>query len=105
MSLQTLFKKRCPVRTKDLMHELSTPQFMKLRQSMLNLIESREFSDYSEEEIRLISLDSQDWLYFKDDVRWKVQYEAFKSILDTREHYPSKLERKVLRQQRAKSRR
>jgi hypothetical protein len=87
------------------MSALNTAVLMKLRKSMLSLEEERKLSDCSEEELILIRESEESWLYFKDDVRWKVQYEALKSILDTREHYPSKFERKVLRQQRAKTRR
>ncbi|MBO1520051.1 hypothetical protein [Oceanisphaera pacifica] len=42
---------------------------------------------------------------FKDTAAWRKAYQDLKSVLDTREHLPSKKERKAMRQQRVRSRR
>lgn len=41
---------------------------------------------------------------FKDTAVWQNAYRELKSVLDTREHQPTKQQRKALRQARAKKR-
>ena len=79
------------------LEEMHTGSLMSRRKVLLKCEESFEHSDQ-------IDASDSDCIEFKDTIEWKKAYEDLKSVLGTRENVKSKLERKVIRQQKAKYR-
>lgn len=74
---------------------MHTGSLMSRRKALLKCDESFELSDQSKPSIT-------DKIEFKNTVEWKQAYQDLKSVLDSRENWPNKLERKALRQAKAR---
>jgi hypothetical protein len=87
-------------KTREQLEAMHTGTLMKRRDALLKCDESFQLSDQSE-----MSPVASDHIEFKDTPEWKQAYAELKSVLATREHVPSKKERKEIRRQKAKNKR
>ena len=74
---------------------MHTRSLMSRRKALLKCEESFELSDQMEPT-------NSDMIEFKNTSEWQQAYQELKSVLGTRENLPSKLERKAIRQAKAK---
>ena len=74
---------------------MHTGSLMSRRKALLKCDESFELSDQT-------TRSSSGLIEFKDTPEWKQAYQQLKEVLADREHVPNKLERKNLRQLKAR---
>jgi len=86
--------------SKDELESMHTGSLMSRRKALLSCEESFRLSDrYGYEPEPDPSL----YIEFKDNPRWQQAYDELKAVLATRENVPSKKEKKLIRQQKAKN--
>ena len=100
----TYHRRRVRLRTREEFEDMKTLRLMGIRTSMLRLESVPIPEDMYGGEIALTRVAPS--LFYKDDPRWQLQYDALLAVLNTREHVVTcKKERKKLRQLKAKQRR
>ena len=85
------------VQSLEKLKEMHTGTLMSRREALLKCEESLDMSD------RDFPITDPNIIEFKDSHEWQQAYKDVKSILATREHVPSKGERKTIRLAKAKA--
>ncbi len=91
-----------PIKSKDELLTMHTGSLMRRRKALLECGETFEASDRMGYEERP-NIANTGMIEFKDCLEWKKAYTELKEVLATRENIPNKLERKKMRQARAKN--
>lgn len=89
------------IKTIEELNAMHTGTLMKRRDSLLKCEESFEVSDRHAHETKP-SFEHTGLIEFKDTHEWKSAYSELKFELSKRENIPNKMERKEMRQQKAK---
>lgn len=89
------------IKTIEELEKMHTGTLMNRRSALLKCEESFESSDQNGHEAKP-SASITGVIEFKDSPEWKQAYNQLKEVLSNREHVPNKLERKKLRQLKAK---
>ena len=90
------------VLTIEELQTMHTGALMKRRAALLKCEESFELSDRNGYENKSLKTKTE-VIEFKNTLEWKKAYTDIKSVLNTREHYPNKKERKEIRQNKARN--
>src|SRR4051812_9571097 len=91
-------KNQLPILDRAVLEELPTRSLLGRLRRLQRCEQSAVNSDASPEEIA-----HSTGIVFKDSLEWRTAYEHLKAILDEREHVPTGSERRIARNERARS--